>query len=85
MLILSRNIGQSIVIGKDIYITVLGVKGSQVRLGIDAPEKIKVLREELLSRVYEDNSKISSKTIPMTPKIFIRKKSKMILPQNTAH
>lgn len=50
MLILSRNIGQSILLGEDIYITVLGVRGRQVRLGIDAPEKLKYFGKKFMQR-----------------------------------
>lgn len=47
MLILTRQLQQAITIGDDITITVVGVAGSQVRLGIDAPKEVAVLREEL--------------------------------------
>jgi len=50
MLILTRNQGESINIGEAVTVTVLGTKGGQVRLGIDAPRQIKVLRSELLDR-----------------------------------
>lgn len=51
MLILTRNQGESINIGEAVTVTVLGTKGGQVRLGIQAPKQIKVLRSELLDRV----------------------------------
>lgn len=47
LLILSRRIGESLSIGEDIEITVLEIRGNQVRLGVDAPENIAILREEL--------------------------------------
>jgi len=47
MLVLSRKIGRRILIGKDIVVTVLDIRGNQVRLGIDAPRDVVVLREEL--------------------------------------
>lgn len=50
MLILTRNQGESINIGEAVTVTVLGTKGGQVRLGIDAPRQIKVLRSELLDQ-----------------------------------
>ena len=53
MLVLSRNQNQSIIIGDDIKITVLGYQHGQVKLGIDAPKEISILREELIHR---DNS-----------------------------
>lgn len=48
MLILTRRIGESLVIGDDIEVVVLDVRGNQVRLGIDAPDDMTILREELL-------------------------------------
>lgn len=51
MLILSRNISEEIKIGDDITLTVLGVKGSQVRLGFEAPESIQVHRKEIYDRI----------------------------------
>lgn len=55
MLILTRNQGESIVIGEAVTVTVLGTKGGQVRLGIQAPREIKVLRSELLDRIDSDH------------------------------
>jgi carbon storage regulator len=51
MLILTRRIGESVMIGDDVSITVLAVKGNQVRVGIDAPKHISVHREEVYERV----------------------------------
>jgi carbon storage regulator len=48
MLILSRRVGESVLIGKDVSITVLRVKGDQVRLGVQAPKEVAVQRDELL-------------------------------------
>lgn len=48
MLILTRNAGEAVMIGSDVCVTVLGVKGRQVRLGIRAPDDVRVLRDELL-------------------------------------
>lgn len=50
MLILTRKVGESIHIGDDVKVTVLGVKGGQMRLGIDAPNDVPIHREELLTK-----------------------------------
>lgn len=54
MLILTRKPGETIVIGYDIKVTVLGVKGNQIRLGIDAPLAIPVHREEIYERIQSE-------------------------------
>lgn len=51
MLILTRRIGESVVIGDDVHITVLGVKGNQVRIGVNAPKDVSVHREEIYQRI----------------------------------
>jgi len=53
MLILTRKPGQSVRIGKDVTVTVLGVKGNHVRLGIEAPRSVSVHREEVYERIGE--------------------------------
>ena len=50
MLILTRRVGESVVIGDDVDVTVLGVKGNQVRVGISAPDDVNIIRNELLDR-----------------------------------
>ena len=54
MLILTRRVGESLMIGDDVTITVLGVKGNQVRIGVKAPKEVAVHREEILDRIAED-------------------------------
>ena len=51
MLILSRRIGETMMIGDDIVVTVLSVKGNQVRIGIKAPKDVAVHREEIFERI----------------------------------
>ena len=55
MLILTRKIGETVMIGEEVTVTVLGVKGNQVRLGINAPKNVTVHREEIFVRIREAN------------------------------
>jgi len=56
MLILTRRVGESVVIGEDVTVTVLGVKGNQVRIGINAPKHVAVHREEIFERIKNGRS-----------------------------
>jgi carbon storage regulator len=60
MLILTRRVGETVMIGEDITCTVLGVKGNQVRLGINAPKDVAVHREEVYVRIQHEESAASS-------------------------
>jgi carbon storage regulator len=57
MLILTRNIGETIMIGAEVQISVLGIKGNQVRIGINAPKDIEVHREEIYQRIQAEKAK----------------------------
>jgi len=56
MLILTRRIGETIYIGKTITVTVLGVKGNQVRVGVSAPRAVEVHREEVFDRIAAERT-----------------------------
>ena len=51
MLILTRRVGETVMIGNDVTVTVLGVKGNQVRIGVNAPKNVTVHREEIFDRI----------------------------------
>ena len=68
MLILTRRVGESLRIGDEVSVTVLGIKGSQVRIGVNAPKSVSVHREEVYDRINEEKSK-NSEGIPNNPEM----------------
>ncbi len=60
MLILTRRVGETLVIGDEITVTVLGVRGNQVRLGVNAPRHVSVHRQEIYERIQKENERASA-------------------------
>ena len=54
MLILTRRVGETIMVGDEVQVTVLGVKGNQIRIGVDAPKEVAVHREEIYNRIQAE-------------------------------
>ena len=62
MLILTRRVGEALMVGDDTKIVVLGVKGSQIRLGINAPKDVQVHREEIYQKIQNDDESVAIDT-----------------------
>ena len=68
MLILSRKINEKVMIGDDITVSIIEIRGDQVRIGIDAPKNIKVFRQEVLDAIKAEN-KAASESAPIIPQL----------------
>ena len=73
MLILSRKVGEKIMIGEDISISIIEVRGDQVRIGVDAPKTVKVFRQEVFDAILAEN-KAAAQSASVLPILDIDKK-----------
>jgi carbon storage regulator len=64
MLILTRRVGEAVMIGEEVTVTVLGVKGNQVRIGVDAPKTVSVHREEIFDRIKGERGEPAERPAP---------------------
>jgi carbon storage regulator len=71
MLVLTRRVGEAIRIGGDVSVTVLGVKGCQVRIGIQAPQSVSVHREEVFDRIVAEGKTVEAVDVADNPRRFI--------------
>jgi carbon storage regulator len=68
MLILSRKVNEKIMIGEDISVSIIEVRGDQVRLGVDAPKTVKVFRQEVFDAIKAEN-KAAAESTPVFPEL----------------
>ncbi len=72
MLILTRRVGEKLIIGDDIIITILSLKGNQIRVGIDAPREVKVHRQEVFDRIQKEKERETLSVVPSTGRFNTR-------------
>jgi carbon storage regulator len=60
MLVLTRRVGETLVVGNDVSVTILGVKGNQIRIGINAPKDVTIHREEIYERIRREQRPVVS-------------------------
>lgn len=73
MLALSRKANESIIIGNDVEVTILEIKGDQVKIGITAPKSVPVYREEVYAQIKEANKEAASDTVQESLKNLFKK------------
>jgi carbon storage regulator len=66
MLILTRRVGETLMIGDQVSVTVLGVKGNQVRIGVNAPRNVSVHREEIYDRIQREHDVAALRELPQS-------------------
>ncbi len=69
MLILTRRVGETVMIGNEVTVTVLGVKGNQVRIGVNAPKDVAVHREEIYERIKREEDQGTSRSVAPVAKV----------------
>lgn len=72
MLVLTRREGEKLIIGGDVTVTVLSIKGSQVRFGIDAPKDVKIHREEVYRRIVKEEHELNGSTPVNNPETGVK-------------